>query len=110
MKSPRESDILSQCRDWLRLTGWLVLRVNSGATVAEHKGKRRFFRFCDTPGVSDLLALKGGVFLGCEIKRPGNKPTAKQLSFLDAVRRHGGMAIVADSVESLARQLGEAGN
>lgn len=111
MKTPKEQDILNACLQYLQLRGFLAWRQNSGAVVSVHQGRRRFVRFNGAPGCADILGIVGhlGTFLAVEIKRPGNKPTAKQLSFLDAVRRHGGMAIVADSVESLARQLGEAG-
>ena len=107
MKALLEKDILAQIRDYLRLTGWLVIRLNSGAVPARSNGRRRFIRFNDTPGCSDLLALRGGVVLLAEIKRPGGRATAAQQSFLEEVRRHGGLGLVVDGLDSLRQQLEE---
>lgn len=60
-------------------------------------------------GSSDLIGWakvgKTAVFLAVEVKAPGKKPTDDQLNFLRMVDFHGGIGIVADSVESLERQL-----
>ena len=105
MKAPLEKEILAQCRDYLRLTGWMVLRVNGGAVTGEYKGRRRFVRFTDTPGVSDLLALRDNVFLAIETKRQGREPTAEQSAFLMDVRLHGGVGLVVHSLDELQREL-----
>ena len=104
MRAPLEKEILAQCRDYLRLTGWLCLRVNSGAVTGEYKGRRRFVRFTDTPGVSDLLALRE-VFLAAECKRPGGKLTADQAAFLEDVRKHGGIGLCIHSLDELQHEL-----
>jgi hypothetical protein len=102
---PLEKEVQAQIKQYLQLNGWLVLRLNSGAIPAEYKGKRRFIRFNDQPGCSDLLALKDGVAAFIECKRPGKKATAEQESFLEEVRKHGGIAFVADSLDSLLSNL-----
>lgn len=107
MKAPRplEREVLKQCRDYLRLRGFLVIRINSGAQVGEYKGKKRFIRFNDTNGVSDLLALRDSTVIFIEVKRPGGKLSDHQAAFLDDVRRHGGVGICVSSVDDLRRQL-----
>ena len=52
-------------------------------------------------GSSDLIFIMYpmGRFGACELKVPGRKPTAEQEMFLDLIRRRGGFAFVAHSVE-----------
>ena len=93
----------------------MCFRVNSGAVVGEYKGKRRFMRFNGAPGCSDILgilpggACGHGVFLAVEVKRPGGKATAKQQSFIDEVRRRGGVGLIVSSAEQLDDCLHELG-
>ena len=47
-------------------------------------------------GVSDIIGMtRTGRFFAIEVKRPGDQLTEKQRLFLDAVRHHGGIAVVA---------------
>lgn len=51
-------------------------------------------------GVSDLLGWStGGIFTAIECKIGNRKPTPEQSAFLDLVRRSGGRAGIARSVE-----------
>jgi hypothetical protein len=102
MKAPCEQSLVKPALDLLALRGCFVWRNNSGAMVATANGKRRFVRFGGTPGASDILGLlPGGRFLAVELKRPGGKLTAKQKSFLEAVRNQGGVGLVASSLKEL---------
>lgn len=106
MKAPLEKDIQRQCLDWLAVRGVFAIRINSGAMQGSHNGKKWFIRLNSEPGCSDILACgeyrgRKGVFIALEIKRPGNKPTPVQQSFLDMVARKGGLSAVITSVEDL---------
>jgi hypothetical protein len=58
------------------------------------------------PGVPDIIGvLPGGKILGIEVKRPGGNPSERQIEFLDKIRRSGGIAFVATSIEEVERQL-----
>ncbi len=105
MKAPTEQDLLRQVRDYLKLRGWKVMRMNSGGVRATYNGKKRFHRYNDTPGMSDLICLRDGVFLAVEVKRPGGKPTPDQAEFLDDIRRKGGVAVLAQSLADVERAL-----
>lgn len=108
MKLPRplEKDIQKQIVQWLKLWGAVPVRVNSGAVRGEYKGKERMFRMNSTPGCSDILCvLPGGTFAAVECKRPGQKATPDQEAFLAAVRKAGGFAVVAHSVQELRHEL-----
>lgn len=101
---PLERDIQRDVLAWLRAVGVVVIRVNSGA--APGQGGRRYVRFTDTPGVSDLIGLlPDGLFLAIELKRPGERPTEHQRKFLDAVSGSGGLAFVAHSVADVEAAL-----
>lgn len=102
MKAERERDIQRVCLDWLRAWGAVAIRINSGG----RKVGDRFFRFNDEPGCSDsLVCLPGGRFAAIEYKRPGQKTTPAQESFLDAVRERGGLDLVVTSLDDLRTQL-----
>ena len=58
-------------------------------------------------GSSDIIGIMpDGRFLAIEVKKPGKKPTTEQLNFIEAIRRHGGIAGVVHSPEELAGLLG----
>jgi hypothetical protein len=106
MKAPRETDLVRTCLQLLRLRGILAWRVNSGAALGEHRGKRRFVRFNTARGCSDILGiLPGGRFLAVEAKLPGRQPTADQAAFLGAVEAAGGLAIVVHELGELQKAL-----
>lgn len=105
LPKPTEKQIQNQILDWLRLMGGFVVRINSGAMRGDHKGKRWYMRFNDTPGCSDILGVWRGRALAVEVKRPGGKLTEHQERFLDAWQRAGGLAVVADSLDGLRAVL-----
>lgn len=89
-------------------------RFNSGAVVTEHTGKsgkskRGFYRMNSIPGFSDIHGmLKGGRALYVEVKRRGEHLRTDQATFLELVRLHGGLGIVAYDVQQVVDALGEA--
>jgi len=110
MKKPLERDIQKQILEWLNLWGAFAVRTNSGAFVGEHKGKKRFVRFTNRKGCSDILAvLLDGRFMACEVKRPGEKPTDDQRQFLRDVEHRGGLGLWVTSLDQLRSDLREAG-
>ena len=108
-----ENTVKNAIIDYLIYRGALVLRVNSGAAVETHQGKRRFLWFVkwfalgqgnQVAGVADILALWQGRLYAIETKaigKKGNVTEAQQL-FLNEVVKHGGVGIVADSVDDIA--------
>jgi hypothetical protein len=106
LPATRETAVVKAVLQYLQhVRGWVAWRSNSGALKAEN----RLVRF-GTPGQADVLGvLPGGRLLAVECKRPGGKTTALQRAWLDMVASAGGLALVVDGVESLARQLAEAG-
>lgn len=65
-------------------------------------------------GVPDIVCCVSGAFLAIECKAGRNKPTALQVQEIEAIRRCGGVAIVAneenwDMVRPLVRELSAKG-
>ena len=73
------------------------------------------------PGVADLLGIKTmrvedlvkcgvdevGVFMAIEVKAPGGRLSAHQKVFLDNIKRAGGIAFKAESIDEVIDGLGE---
>ena len=86
-----------------------LLRVNAGVawqgTVIERTPQRLVLARpyairLAAPGVSDLLGwTEGGRFVAIEVKASRGRVTDEQKAFIDLVRRSGGVAGVARSVE-----------
>lgn len=104
-----ESAVLYACLALLRLRSVPCWRNNTGAFRVEG----RFIR-AGHKGSSDILGViprgpKRGCLLACECKRPGGKPTADQVAFLDSVTAAGAVGVVVDDVRVLAGILDEMG-
>lgn len=83
-----ESDILQQVRQWLQHHGWFVIRIHQG--LGCHKG------------ISDLIAVKGGVTAFIEIKGIKGWLSDYQEQFQAEIKHQGGIYIVARGIEDVA--------
>ena len=91
-----------------------LLRINAGVawqgTVIERTEHRLVLARpyairLAAPGVSDLIGwTEGGRFVALEVKGPRGRITDEQAAFIELVRRSGGLAGVARSVEE-AREI-----
>lgn len=123
MKRPMVSEkaVQNAIFHWLVMHQHLALRINSGAMMFEGEQAggtvKRFVRFATWQvvgqaltwaGVSDILACCNGRFAAIEIKAPGKKENLSEAQgiFLAAVKRCGGLALVADCIEDVERALG----
>ena len=86
-KGPTETDIQNAIREYLRWRGWFVIRHQQG--LGCHKG------------LSDLTAIKNGKTVYIEVKRPMGKQSEWQLDFQADIEAHGGLYVVARSVEDV---------
>lgn len=93
---PREGVFVRQILDGLMADRWFAWRNNSGARVAEYKGKRRFFRF-GAKGSPDILAIRKGVALAVEVKRPGGKQSDDQRAWQAEWTANGGVYVLANN-------------
>lgn len=111
-KTVHESVVLRQVEEWLTLRHIWHMRCNNSAGKAQSGQFMRSFTCNGHPvsGVSDIYAVKDGVSIWIECKRPvGGKLSDGQKRFLDAMNRNGAVGIVVNGIESLESQLKEAG-
>ena len=110
--TPSEGSVQAAVLRYLRLdcrVAW-VQRFNTGAHVTAEtppsgKPKRRFIRYA-FPGCADLLGqLRDGRFLAVEVKTRTGRVSPAQQAFLATVARHGGVALLARSIEDVRRAL-----
>lgn len=89
----KERDIRKQIQDYLRWTGWFVYYNLAGLG--------------SYPGLSDLVAIKGGQVVHIEVKVPGGRQSEKQKKFQEDLEAAGGEYILAwgiEDVEHLTRR------
>lgn len=93
MAQQKEARLSQRIAKELRKRGALVIKVAGG--------------MYQTPGLSDLFVLVNGEFLAIEVKRPKSDGgpgcekglTDKQITFLEAVRYHGGISACVETLE-----------
>ena len=85
-----------------------LLRINAGVawqgTVIERTPQRLVLARpyaikLAAPGVSDLIGWTQGRFVAIEVKGGRRQPTDEQAAFIELVRRSGGLAGVARSID-----------
>jgi len=82
-----ESGILRAVRDYMRLRGWFVIRMQQG--LGSHKG------------ISDLVAVKEGLTVWIEVKTAKGKLSKHQQQFQKQIKEFGGIYIVVRGVEDI---------
>jgi hypothetical protein len=95
---PKESEIQKSILDYLRLKGILSWKNNNVGIYKKETGQ---YIPSHHKGISDIFAIKDGVFYSIEVKRPSGKTTPDQVQFLQQVVANGGIGIVARSVEDV---------
>lgn len=94
----KETDIMRACMLALSGAGCLILRNNCGVLKNPAGIPVRFG--VGNPGGSDLIGITpSGQFLAVEVKTSKGRATPEQLQFIEAVRKHGGIAGIARSPE-----------
>lgn len=103
-----EGAVLNSILDYLRIRHVFAWRNNTGATKIRTPGGDRFIRY-GLKGSSDILGiLDDGRFLAIEVKAPAGRVTQEQKDFLESIRKRGGVAFVARSVEDVVQNLATA--
>lgn len=104
---PLERDVLAAALKLLRLHPKVAFaaRMNSGLFKVQDSHGERWVRAA-FKGCSDILGmLRDGRLMVCECKRPGEALKPEQQAFLDHVKRHGGVAFVARSIDDVTNAL-----
>lgn len=105
MARQEESLIKRAIGDYLATMPNVVMFWYNSTTGRFDPRSKKFFPLngkYDRKGISDILGLfSDGVFLAIEVKSKKGRLTPDQKSFLEDVKKHGGVAIVARSVEDV---------
>ena len=72
---------------WLREQGYHVDVITKGMYGAN--------------GIADIICCIKGLYVAFEVKRPGAKPTALQIRWLESVNKSGGEAFVVSSLSDV---------
>jgi hypothetical protein len=105
-----EQELKTLIIHYLNAKGHFAWVNNSGLVRNTYKNKsgqikERAWR-AGVKGGSDILGIaKDGRFIAIECKVGTNKPTDLQEYFLDEIKRRGGYAIVAYTLDDVARYL-----
>jgi len=100
--STLEQVLVNQVIAYLTLKKHYVWRENVGAMVTKTGSFVRFGH----KGISDVLGIaKDGKFIAIECKVKPNKPTIFQLDFLEEIRKRGGYAVLAYSLDDVSAVL-----
>ncbi len=100
-----EKEIQAAILDYLETIGAVAIRVNSGMQfIQDSNGSTRVFRGAKR-GTADIIALYRGTYYAIECKTRKGRVSPEQFEFLDRVRRAGGSAFVARSVEDVENVL-----
>lgn len=94
MHAQKESEEQKELAKFLRSTGWLWCHVPNGGW-RNIKEARNLQAMGVSPGVPDILIFERPNFrpeiigVAIELKTPGNRPTLKQVEWIQALRRRG---------------------
>lgn len=83
-----ESQIQTYIKEYLTKSGWFVFKI--------HQQGKYCYR-----GITDLIAIKGGLTVYIEVKAWKGKLSEDQIRFRDNVVNHGGKHLVARSVDNV---------
>jgi hypothetical protein len=100
MRHELEKDIQRGILDYLALNGFIAVKYHSTVGVAR---EGRYIPIkTGVIGTADILACApDGRFWAIEVKRKGGRATPEQLAFLERVRKAGGVAILAHSIDDV---------
>lgn len=87
----KESSIQDAIIEYLKSVGAYVVKVH----VSSYQSQ----------GTPDILCCYQGIFIGFELKRPGETASELQEYRIEQIQRAGGVALVADSLEQVKEVL-----
>ena len=97
-----EAKIQKQIIDTLRKMGWFCFKVNNGGVYI--KKIDRYMK-SPMPGVSDIIGIKDGRMLCCEVKSKNGVLSDEQKIFLENIRLKGGIGICVRSIDEMLKQI-----
>lgn len=112
-----EQELLNQVMAWLHSKGVMAWRNNTGGVFDPEKKTFRRPSKWSRNGIPDIMMIINGRAVYCELKRPHSGPRARkeetlfnmlsdaQKSFLADCRTNGGVCFVADSLDTVIKNI-----
>ena len=97
-----EKEIQKAVLQYLELKRLCYWRNNTGAMVAEYKGKKRFVQF-GKKGSADIFVVKNGNIFGLEIKTLSGKQSEWQEVWQKEFQNAGGIYILCRSIDDVMK-------
>lgn len=98
----KETQLQKIILDYLRMSGYLAIKFRSVGIYNKKTGK---YIPMPVTGVSDILFWGKKQSGAIEVKMKGNKPTVKQLEFIEQMQSKGHTAFVAYNLETVQNKL-----
>lgn len=100
-QEPLEKEIQSVILDYLKMKGIFCWKEHSGGIPIQQGNSFRMMPI-GLSGKADILGImKDGRFLAIEVKRPSGVLTDAQVEFLFNIKKNGGIALVARSLDDI---------
>ena len=107
-----ESQIQSQIVKYLQLKGYIVIRINSGASTIDDRYFKAYtlnykgLHTCTSSGLFDLMAFKDGVTLCIECKTSKGRVSDKQQGIHDIFIKENFNVIIARDLQDVIDSVG----
>ena len=107
MKNATEQQIQKAISDYLKLKHYVIFKHRNVGIFKQDTKKYIPLAFGEK-GIPDLIACApGGRFWGIEVKRKGGRVSPDQTDFIARVRKNGGIAFVAYSIDDVIKEVGK---
>ena len=105
MKNATEQKIQKAIIDYLKLKKYVVFK-HRNVGIFKQATKQYIPLSFGEKGITDIIACDcNGRFWGIEVKRKGGKVSPDQADFIARIRKNGGIAFVAYSLEEVIQQV-----
>lgn len=101
---PLEKEIQNSICEYLEYRrGILFWRQNTNPIFDKQTGKPRKMPKFSINGIPDIIVVKGGKFIGLEVKRPKGKQSIDQIDFQMKLQDAGGEYHVVTSIDDVVK-------
>jgi len=105
MKNATEQQIQKAISDYLKLKHYVIFKHRNVGIFKQDTKKYIPLAFGEK-GIPDLIACApDGRFWGIEVKRKGGRVSPDQTDFIARVRKNGGIAFVAYSIDDVIKEV-----
>jgi len=103
-KMRKETDIQAAICEYLKIKGYFFTRINTTPIFDQKSRRYRALPKYTMPGFPDILILKEGLAISCEVKSEKGVQSANQKEFQKRFELAGGAYFVARSVGDVQEQ------